>query len=387
MSNEIYLDNSATTKPYDEVVDYIVEVSRKYYGNPSSLHNKGIEAENLIKKARFQIANVLKADSKEIVFTSGGTESNNMAILGYLRGNPRAGKHIITSEIEHPSVLEVFKQLSKEGYRVDYIPVDNHGIIKLEALKKVADKETGLFSFMLTNNEVGSIQPVSEINKIRKEVCPSAIIHIDAVQAFCKTQIYPAIMNIDLLSVSSHKIHGPKGIGALYIRKGIRVKPLLLGGGQETALRSGTENVPAICGFGLAAELTSGKMEENNKKVSALRKYFVETIRENFKDAVINSSEDALPYIVNVSFPNLKSEVLLHHLEQKNIYVSTGSACSSHKSSNSHVLKAMGVPAGYIDGAIRFSFSSANTEEELKTTVEALKEIIPVISIKRRGRV
>ncbi len=387
MSNEIYLDNSATTKPYDEVVDYIVEVSRKYYGNPSSLHNKGIEAENLIKKARFQIANVLKADSKEIVFTSGGTESNNMAILGYLRGNPRAGKHIITSEIEHPSVLEVFKQLSKEGYRVDYIPVDNHGIIKLEALKKVADKETGLFSFMLTNNEVGSIQPVSEINKIRKEVCPSAIIHIDAVQAFCKTQIYPAIMNIDLLSVSSHKIHGPKGIGALYIRKGIRVKPLLLGGGQETALRSGTENVPAICGFGLAAELISGKMEENNKKVSALRKYFVETIRENFKDAVINSSEDALPYIVNVSFPNLKSEVLLHHLEQKNIYVSTGSACSSHKSSNSHVLKAMGVPAGYIDGAIRFSFSSANTEEELKTTVEALKEIIPVISIKRRGRV
>ena len=386
MSNEIYLDNSATTKPYDEVVDYIAEVSKKYYGNPSSLHTKGIEAENFIKKSRSQIAKVLKVDSKEIIYTSGGTEANNMAILGYLRGNPRAGKHIITSEIEHPSVLEVFKQLSTEGYRVDYIPVDNKGIIKLDVLKKVADSETSLLSFMFTNNEVGSIQPVFEINKIKKEVCPNAVLHIDAVQAFCKTAIYPVAMNIDLLSVSSHKIHGPKGIGALYIRKGLKVKPLLLGGGQETALRSGTENVPAICGFGLATELTAGLMESNYKKVSELKEYFVEHIRSNFQEALINSSEEALPYIVNVSFPNLKSEVLLHHLEQKNIFVSTGSACSSHKSSNSHVLKAMGISSGYIDGAIRFSFSAANTEEELKTTIEALKEIIPVISIKRRGR-
>ncbi len=387
MNNEIYLDNSATTKPYNEVIEYVSEVSKEYYGNPSSLHTKGIEAENLVKKARNQISSVLRADPKEIYFTSGGTESNNMAIIGYLRANPRAGKHIITSEIEHPSVLEVFKHLSSEGYRVDYIPVDQRGIIKLEALRKVADRETALLSFMLTNNEVGSNQPVSEINAIRKELCPSAVLHIDAVQAFGKTQIYPAGINIDLLSVSSHKIHGPKGIGTLYIRKGIKVKPILLGGGQETALRSGTENVPGICGFGLAAEMTSSAMEENYNRVSTLKEHFIGEIRRNFGDALINSSEEALPYIINVSFPNLKSEVLLHHLEQRNIFVSTGSACSSHKSSHSYVLKAMGVPPKYIDGAIRFSLSAANTIQEMDETIAALKEIIPVISIKRRGKV
>lgn len=387
MSHEIYLDNSATTRPYDEVVQYIAEVSRSYYGNPSSLHTKGIEAENLIKKARLQTANVLRADSKEIYFTSGGTESNNLAVLGYLRANPRAGKHIITSEIEHPSVLEVFKHLASEGFRVDYIPVDTRGTIRLEALSNAVDSETALMSFILANNEVGAIQPVSEIVKIRKELCPSAVIHIDAVQAFGKIPIYPAGMNIELLSMSSHKIHGPKGIGALYVKKGVRIKPILFGGGQETALRSGTENVPGICGFGLAAETTASAMEDNLTKVSGLKEFFIGKIKENFEDAVINSSDEALPYIINVSFPNLKSEVLLHHLEQKGIFVSTGSACSSHKSSQSHVLKAMGVSAKYIDGAIRFSLSAQNTPEELDTTINSLKEIIPVISIKHRGKV
>lgn len=387
MSHEIYLDNSATTKPYDEVVQYIVEVSKSYYGNPSSLHTKGIEAENLIKRARLQIAQILRADSKEIYFTSGGTESNNMAVLGYLRANPRAGKHIITSEIEHPSVLEVFKHLASEGFSVDYIPVDAQGTIKLEALRKAVGKETALMSFMLANNEVGAIQPVSEIVKIRKELCPSAVIHIDAVQAFGKLPIYPAGMNIELLSMSSHKIHGPKGIGALYVKKGVKIKPILLGGGQETALRSGTENVPGICGFGLAAEITASAMEENHAKVRGLKEFFIGEIKKYFEDAVINSSDEALPYIINVSFPNLKSEVLLHHLEQKGVFVSTGSACSSHKNSHSHVLKAMGVSTKYIDGAIRFSLSAQNTQEELSTTINSLKEIIPVISIKHRGKV
>lgn len=387
MSHEIYLDNSATTKPYDEVVQYIVEVSKSYYGNPSSLHTKGIEAENLIKRARLQIAQILRADSKEIYFTSGGTESNNMAVLGYLRANPRAGKHIITSEIEHPSVLEVFKHLASEGFSVDYIPVDAQGTIKLEALRKAVGKETALMSFMLANNEVGAIQPVSEIVKIRKELCPSAVIHIDAVQAFGKLPIYPAGMNIELLSMSSHKIHGPKGIGALYVKKGVKIKPILLGGGQETALRSGTENVPGICGFGLAAEITASAMEENHAKVRGLKEFFIGEIKKYFEDAVINSSEEALPYIINVSFPNLKSEVLLHHLEQKGVFVSTGSACSSHKNSHSHVLKAMGASTKYIDGAIRFSLSAQNTQEELSTTINSLKEIIPVISIKHRGKV
>jgi len=387
MSNEIYLDNSATTRPYDEVVQYLAEVSRDFYGNPSSLHTKGIEAERLLKKARTQIASILKADAREIFFTSGGTESNNMAILGYLRANPRAGKHIITSEIEHPSVLEVFKQLALEGYRVDFIPVDSKGIIKLDTLRKAAHKETALLSFMYTNNEVGSNQPITEIAKIRKELCPSGILHIDAVQAFGKTDIVPSSMNIDLMSVSSHKIHGPKGIGALYIKKGVRVKPILLGGGQETALRSGTENVPGICGFGLAAEIASKNMDESYKKVSALKQRLVDGIRANIADAVINSSDETLPYIINVSFPELKAEVLLHHLEQRNIFVSTGSACSSHKSSISHVLKAMGLAPKAIDGAIRFSLSASNNYEEIDETIDALQEIIPVISIKRRGRV
>ncbi|MDF2988556.1 MAG: cysteine desulfurase family protein [Eubacterium sp.] len=387
MSKDIYLDNSATTKPYDEVVQYIYEVSRNFYGNPSSLHTKGIEAENLVKKARFQIATVLKADSKEIFFTSGGTESNNMAIMGYLRANPRAGKHIITSEIEHPSVMEVFKHLESEGFRVNYIPVDQNGIIKLDILKEVINKETALLSFMYTNNEVGANQPIAEIDRIRKELSPSAVLHIDAVQAFGKTPVFQAGMNIDLLSISAHKIHGPKGIGALYIRKGIKVKPILLGGGQETALRSGTENVPGICGFGLATEMIFSSLEGNFLKAKELKQHFIEKLKQNFEDAVINSSDEALPYIINVSFPNLKSEVLLHHLEQKNIYVSTGSACSSHKSSHSHVLKAMGVSPKYIDGAIRFSLSAGNTMEELDETINALKEIIPVISIKRKGKI
>lgn len=384
MNKEIYLDNSATTQPYEEVLQYMYEVDRNFYGNPSSLHTKGIEAENLIKRARTQLADVLKADSREIYFTSGGTEANNLAILGYLKANPRSGKHIITSEIEHPSVLEVYKQLASEGYKVDYIPVDNKGLIRLDALRNAAGKETALMSFIYTNNEVGSIQPINEINKIRKAQCPDAALHIDAVQAFGKSAIYPSGENIDLLSFSSHKIHGPKGVGALYIRKGIKLKPVLLGGGQETSIRSGTENVPGICGFGLAAEKIFNFINENYLKLKALKGHFEENITKYFAEALINSPEEASPYIINVSFPNLKSEVLLHHLEQKNIFVSTGSACASHKNSHSHVLKAMGVSPKYIDGAIRFSLSASNTIDEMDETINALKEIIPLISIKRR---
>ncbi|QNU65279.1 cysteine desulfurase [Ruminiclostridium herbifermentans] len=384
MSREIYLDNSATTKPYDEVIEYMNDVNRNFYGNPSSLHTKGIEAENLVKRARNQISDSLKVDSKEIVFTSGGTESNNLAILGFLKANPRAGKHIITSEIEHPSVLEVFKQLAKDGYKVDYIPVDNKGVIKLDALENVISSETALLSFMHTNNETGAIQPIDEINKIRKAKCPSAVLHVDAVQAFGKIRIFPKNYEIDLLSISSHKIHGPKGIGALYIRKGIRIKPVLLGGGQEVSLRSGTENVSGICGFGLAAEKIFNDIDANYTHVASIKEYFVQKITESFEDAIINSYDQALPYIINVSFSNLKSEVLLHHLEQKNIYVSTGSACSSNKKTHSYVLKAMGLESKNIDSAIRFSFSASNSIIDIDETIAALKEIIPVISIKRK---
>lgn len=386
MNREIYLDNSATTRPYDEVIEYMFKVSKDFYGNPSSLHTKGIEAENLIKRARKQLADSLKADSREICFTSGGTESNNMAVTGFLTANPRAGKHIITSQIEHPSVSEVYKQLESNGYRVDYIPVDNEGVIRLDVLEEALDKDTALLSFIHTNNETGTIQPIAEISRLRKAACPSAALHIDAVQAFCKTPVYPEGSNIDLMSFSSHKIHGPKGMGGLYIRKGLKVKSILSGGGQESTLRSGTENVPGICGFGMAAEITFNNIETNFAKVSSIKEHFISQITGCFPDAVVNSPEQASPYIINISFPNLKSEVLLHHLEQRNIFVSTGSACSSRKVHHSHVLKAMGVGSKYIDGAIRFSLSSFNTLEDMDDTIDALKEIIPVITFKRGGR-
>ena len=386
MIDEIYLDNSATTKPYDDVVEYVAKVSRDFYGNPSSLHTKGIESESLVKKARTHIAEALKVDSKDICFTSGGTESNNLAILGYLKANPRTGKHVITSEIEHPSVLEVYKQLAQEGYRVDFMPVDNNGVIKLDVLKDMISNETSIISIIHTNNETGSVQPVQEICDLRKKFCPNAVIHVDAVQAFGKTVINPSTCNVDLMSFSSHKIHGPKGVGGLYIRKGLRLKPVLIGGGQESSLRSGTENVPGICGFGMAAEIIFSKIDDNYTKTNEIRNHFVKRINETFEEAVVNSPDNASPYIINVSFPNLKSEVLLHHLEQKRIYVSTGSACSSRKTHHSHVLKAMGVSPKYIDGAIRFSLSHTNNIHEIDETIEALKEIIPIISIKRGGK-
>ncbi len=386
MNNDIYLDNSATTKPYDDVVDYVLKVSKDFYGNPSSLHTKGIESENLVKKARTQIAEALKVDSKDICFTSGGTESNNLAILGYLKANPRAGKHVITSEIEHPSVLEVYKQLAQEGYRVDFIPVDSNGVIKLDVFKDMVSNETSIISIIHTNNETGSVQPIEEICNLRKKLCPNAIIHVDAVQAFGKTVINPTTCNVDLMSFSSHKIHGPKGVGGLYIRKGLKLKPVLIGGGQEATLRSGTENVPGICGFGMAVEKIFSNIRDNYTKTSELRNHFVKRINETFEDAIVNSPQNASPYIINVSFPNLKSEVLLHHLEQKSIFVSTGSACSSRKTHHSHVLKAMGVSPKYIDGAIRFSLSHTNNINEIDETIEALKEIIPIISIKRGGK-
>jgi Cysteine sulfinate desulfinase/cysteine desulfurase and related enzymes len=253
-------------------------------------------------------------------------------------------------------------------------------------LKNTVSGETSLISIIHTNNETGSIQPIEEISKIRKQLCPNAVFHVDAVQAFGKTLINPSACNIDLLSFSSHKIHGPKGVGGLYIRKGLKLKPVLIGGGQESALRSGTENVPGICGFGLAAEKIFSQLQDNYAKTSELRNHFIKRIKEAFAGAGVNSPEDASPYIINVSFPNLKSEVLLHHLEQRNIFVSTGSACSSRKIHHSHVLKAMGVNPNYIDGAIRFSLSHTNNMDDMDETIEALKDIIPVISIKRGGK-
>jgi len=383
---EIYLDNSATTRQYDEVTSLMAEVASNFYGNPSSLHTKGIEAERLVRNARETIAETMGADPREIYFTSGGTESNNLAIRGYLDANPRKGKHIIATKIEHPSVLEVYRHLEENGYRVDYIGVDKEGRIDTQELKDKINRETALISIIIVNNETGTIQQMEEISAIRDSKNPQAVIHADAVQAYGKIPLNPSRAGIGLMSVSAHKIHGPKGTGALYASGKIKLKPLFYGGGQETLLRSGTENVPGIAGFGLAAKMTFEKLDENYRKVAQLKKNFIELLEGSGICFKVVSPDDGLPYILNISFDNVKAEVLLHHLEQKKIFVSTGSACSSRKNIRSHVLAAMGVPPEAAMGSIRFSFSGFNTPEEIKNTVEALKEIIPVIEINKKQK-
>lgn len=386
MQKEIYFDNGATTKPYDDVIKYMCEVAAETYGNPSSLHIMGIEAERLVRKARESIAGYLSCDVKEIIFTSGGTESNNLAIRGYLRANPRKGKHIITSTIEHPSVLEVYKHLSENGYTVDYINVDSSGRIILDELKSKIKKDTALISIIHVNNEVGSIQPIEDIVRIKNEINPETVLHVDAVQSFGKIKINPQKSGIDLLSGSSHKVHGPKGAGCLYAGRKIRIKPIVFGGGQEALLRSGTENVPAICGFGMACDIKSANMAEDWNSITRLKTMFLERLKESTLDFVINSDNCASPYVLNISFSDIRSEVLLHHLEEKRIFVSTGSACSSRKNVHSHVLKAMGKKPSEIDGAIRFSFSAFNNGEDIEKTIEALKEIVPRIRINKRAK-
>lgn len=386
MEKEIYLDNSATTRLYDEVVDFIDDVNRNFYGNPSSLHTKGIQAEKLVRNSRDIIARTLGAARDEIYFTSGGTESNNLAIAGYLYANPRKGKHIITTKTEHPSVLEVFKYMGDQGYNVDYLDVDPKGSVRVEDIERLVNEDTSLISIIYINNETGAIQPIDEIAAVIKRIGKDIALHVDAVQAYGKLSIIPKNQGIDILTVSSHKIHGPKGVGAIYIKKGTKVKPLILGGGQESLLRSGTENVSGICGFGMAADITFKSIDSNGKHCSCIKNMFIERLKNEVEDAVVISPENSSPYILNVSFAGIRAEVLLHHLEARNIFVSTGSACSSRKHIHSHVLKAMGIKPELIEGAIRFSFSSFNTNEDIIETVEAIKDILPKIRIKRGGR-
>lgn len=381
----VYLDNSATTRPLDEVIDYMNDINRNTYGNPSSLHNMGMDAEKLIKKAREAVAGSLSVEPREIYFTSGGTESNNLAIRGFLNANPRRGKHLVTTKIEHPSVLEVYKYLEEQGFEVSYLDVGRSGIIDLDMLDKSIREDTSLISVILVNNEIGTIQPIEEIVKIRNRKNRSCAIHLDAVQAYGKIRIFPKKLDVDMLSISSHKIHGPKGVGALYVNRNIRLKPVLFGGGQETGLRSGTENVPGICGFGLAAEFAFKRLDENYERVKGLKQYFISRISDYVENYSINSGEASLPYIINISFPGVRSEVLLHHLEERKIYVSTGSACSSRKNIHSHVLKAIGLCKPEIEGAIRLSLSGFNNESEIDEVLKALKDIVPRIRVKARS--
>lgn len=383
MDKEIYFDNSATTRPLDEVIEYMNKVYSVTYGNPSSLHRMGIEAEKLLKKAREAIAHSIGAETREIIFTSGGTEANNLAIRGYLEANPRSGKHILTTVIEHPSVLEVYKYLAEAGYSVDYLKVNSEGLVDLEDLKNKMRQDTALISIMLVNNEIGAIQPIDGIIRIKNSINRNSVLHVDAVQAYGKLKILPKKTGIDMMTFSSHKIHGPKGVGALFVDRSKRIKPIVFGGGQESLLRSGTENVPGICGFGLASEIIFSNLESNHKKVERLRQRFIDKLKDSPFQYKVVSPEGSLPYILNVSFSSLRSEVLLHHLEEKNIFVSTGSACSSRKNVHSHVLKALGMEACDIEGALRFSFSSGNNEDEVDFTINALNEIVPKIQIKK----
>lgn len=372
---EIYLDNSATTKPYKEVVDKMVLALTTQYGNPSSIYKKGIEVEREIKEIRRNIARSLGAKETEIYFTSGGTECNNTIIRSVAKLNKKTKNHIISTVIEHPSVLNTLKDLEADGFEVTYLPVGKDGKISLEDLKNAIKKETILVSVMHVNNEIGTIQPIEEIGKYLKSLDEKVYFHVDGVQSYAKIKFRPSRYNIDFMSVSGHKLHGPKGIGFMYVKENNRIKPLLTGGGQEIGIRSGTENVPGIYGIGEAIRILNQDLERTIDKVRGLRDLLKEEILSNIDNVKINSPEDGVCHVLNVSFRGVRGEVLLHYLEQKEIYVSTGSACSSKKK-GSHVLNAIGLTPDEIEGAIRFSLSDLNTKEEIMQTVEALKESV-----------
>lgn len=383
---EAYFDNSATTKVLDSVRDIVVKTMTEAYGNPAAKHRKGMEAEQYIRDARKIIADTMKVQEKEILFTSGGSESNNMALIGTAWANQRAGKHIISTSIEHPSVYNPLGVLEELGFEVTILPVDHDGHISLKELEEAIRPDTILVSTMYVNNEVGAVEPVEEISKIIKAKNPSTLYHVDAIQAYGKYVIRPKKQGIDLLSVSSHKIHGPKGVGFLYIRNGVKIKPLIYGGGQQAGLRSGTENVPGVAGFGAAAKEMYTNHAEKIQKLIELKDYMTDRLGE-IEGTVINSKkgEASAPQIVSVSFEGVRSEVLLHALEDKGVYVSSGSACSSNHPGISGTLKGIGVAQKLLDSTIRMSFGMFNTKEEVDYTIDVLKELVPVLRRYQRG--
>ncbi|MGN0335616.1 MAG: cysteine desulfurase family protein [Lachnospiraceae bacterium] len=377
---QAYLDNSATTCCEPKVVEKMVQLMEVDYANPSAMHQKGVEAENYIKEAREIIAKTLKVQGKELIFTSGGTESNNLAIMGCAAANHRMGKHLITTQIEHPSVGNVMKHMEEEGYEVTYLPVDRNGHISPEQLKEALRPDTMLVSVMYVNNEIGAVEPIGEIGKIIKENNPATLFHVDAIQAYGKYRIYPKKLGIDLLSVSSHKIHGPKGVGFLYCDQKVKIRPILFGGGQQGNLRSGTENVPGVAGMAEAAKEIYTDFENKTEKLYQLKAYFTEKIR-TLDQITINgmTGRDSAPHIVSVSFAGIRSEVLLHTLEERGIYVSAGSACASNKPAVSATLKSIGVPKELLDSTLRFSFSVHTTREEIDYCIGVLEEVLPML--------
>ena len=373
---EIYLDNSATTKVSEEAAKLAYEIMTENYGNPSSLHEKGLNAQLAVEKARKQIADTLNCDENTIFFTSGGTEANNTAILGGTDAAKRRGNKVVTTAFEHSSVIESFKELEKRGFEVCYVSPNEKGEITADALANAVDENTILMSFMLVNNEIGTLIPFEEAVKAIKKKNPRTLIHCDGVQAFGKIPINLKKTDIDLLSISSHKIHGPKGSGALYIKKGVRITPLIHGGEQQRKIRPGTESTPLICAFGLAAQTAHREIMSGESHLKELCTYFDEEVKKR-EGIVINSPENGTVYIRNISVIGYRSEIMLHALESKGVYVSSGSACA--KGEKSHVLKAMGLKNDRIDSALRVSFSKYSTIEEVKVFFEALDKCMQEI--------
>lgn len=382
---EAYFDNSATTRCTQAAVDVMQKALLEDYGNPSSLHMKGVTAENYIKTATAQIAKILKVSEKEILFTSGGTESNNLALIGTAIANQRAGRHIITTAIEHASVYNPLIFLEEQGYEVTYLPVDHEGRISLDELEAAVREDTILVSMMHVNNEIGTIEPVEEAAARVHAKNPRTLFHVDAIQSFGKLRIYPKRMGIDLLSVSGHKIHGPKGVGFLYIKDKTKIRPIIHGGGQQRDMRSGTENVPGIAGIGVAAVQIYENFDEKIDALYELREYLVAGMQA-FDGVTINgaSGRAAAPHIVSVSFAGIRAEVLLHALEDRQIYVSTGSACSSNHPAISGTLKAIGVKPELLDATVRFSLSVDSTKEEADYVLAQLAELLPQLRRFRR---
>ena len=377
---EVYFDNSATTRCYDSVKDIVVKAMIEDFGNPSAMHLKGVEAEKYIKSSAESLARLLKVQEKEILFTSGGTESDNLALIGATLANKRSGNHIITTSVEHPAVSQPALFLQEQGFEVTYLPVDSRGVVKMDALKAVLREDTILVSVMYVNNEVGAVMPVEEIAALVHEKSPKALFHVDAIQAFGKYRIYPKKMGIDLLSVSGHKIHGPKGVGFLYINEKAKIQPQILGGGQQGGMRSGTDNVPGIAGLGAAAVEIYKNLEENVENMYRLKEHIAQGL-EKIGDIRINGMDlrEGAPQILSISVMGVRSEVLLHSLEERGIYVSAGSACSSHKRKPSATLAAMSMSKDQIESTVRLSFCEENTIEEADYFLQVMGELVPML--------
>lgn len=372
----IYLDNSATTKPHKEVLDTFVQVNESFYANPASIHEAGVNANTLLDRARSQIANILHTEDKYVLFTAGGTESNNFAIFGVPKANTHKGKHIITTEIEHPSILEAVKALQKDGYEVDYLKVDHTGVISLEELQEKIRKDTVLVSIMHVNNEMGAIQPIEQAAKIIHENS-RAVFHVDAVQSFGKLPIYfNGETGPDIISISGHKIHGLKGSGVIAFRKKMNIIPLLLGGGQESGLRSGTVAVPQAVTLAKASRIAIEQLEQSMEKYRKWHNDLIEFLTGFGENIHLLSTKDGAPHILSFSVKDLKGEILINALQKRGIIVSTSSACSSKQKKTSHVVEALKIDPLYKKGVIRLSFGALNTDEEIAEFKKAFTSII-----------